>query len=480
MRQKNYIFELIPIDLIEMDPAQPRQDYGTDGEQNRLYISIKQLGSFQPLIVRKTPQGKFRILDGHRRYICLKRLVEEDKLIEFEKIPCRVYEQLPTDEEERIRFEVQNNRRSWKPIERAQVINRIRESGSFRSQEDVAKFLNIPRTLVGNSLQLRSLNLDLIAKMEKRDLKPTYQTELVRLIPKLCKIKNIEAEMIIQNIISRIDQKVIRSAKELRTLRRVFQYAKANEDFLYEYLNNSTMTVDQLIQKSNIIRTNLTFVAQKTIQVLKEKKNKGSKFLEEEKTALKELLELLSREFQSPTSPPDHRAFFVVASGNKKTDQHYERTIHTKWTTHEIRNFLLPTELQNIKTSSQDHSFMMWGHLPANKNISAWQSMQAGDTVLIYRKGKIVLAAKVLYKIQSKSLAKYLWGENDQGQTYEYLYFFANESLLDFPQSQINHLFGYSQNYTPQGLVKINQAIVDKMLTNPPTSFSVLKAGQKK
>ena len=51
MKNINAVFKEIPLQLIERDPEQPRKDFGTDGDENRLWVSIRDLGIQQPLAV---------------------------------------------------------------------------------------------------------------------------------------------------------------------------------------------------------------------------------------------------------------------------------------------------------------------------------------------------------------------------------------------------------------------------------------------
>lgn len=49
-------FEILPIDSIREDEHQPRKNFGTDGDKNRLLLSLKEIGMQQPITVK--PDGK--------------------------------------------------------------------------------------------------------------------------------------------------------------------------------------------------------------------------------------------------------------------------------------------------------------------------------------------------------------------------------------------------------------------------------------
>ncbi|MGC8803741.1 MAG: ParB/RepB/Spo0J family partition protein, partial [Bacteroidales bacterium] len=56
----------VSIDLIDVNPFQPRQDFDEETLEE-LSASIKQLGIIQPLTLRKLDNGRFQIIAGERR-----------------------------------------------------------------------------------------------------------------------------------------------------------------------------------------------------------------------------------------------------------------------------------------------------------------------------------------------------------------------------------------------------------------------------
>lgn len=285
MKGHEAIFKQIPLDQIQRDPDQPRKDFGTDGDENRLWVSIKDLGVQQPLAVSEMGDGKYIILDGHRRYICAQRL-------KLKSVPCRVYPKMDIGEFELIRFEIQNNRRPWKPLERSEAIERIKTAKRFDSNADLATFLHLSTSLVSNSLQLRKQKLEYIEMMESYDLAESYRIEFVRLKPKIRKVRNFEADEIIRIIFSKVQCNVIKSAKDFRKLGRIFLRATANEEELYQFLSNPDMTVTELDQ--NTLQSGFSLLIEELIKKIGSKKKDGIEFSSEEKTFLTQLKDFLN------------------------------------------------------------------------------------------------------------------------------------------------------------------------------------------
>ena len=57
----------IEINLIEVNPFQPRSDFD-DTSLQELATSIKELGIIQPVTVRKLDKAKFQLISGERRF----------------------------------------------------------------------------------------------------------------------------------------------------------------------------------------------------------------------------------------------------------------------------------------------------------------------------------------------------------------------------------------------------------------------------
>lgn len=286
MPHSEFVFKELPLDQIQRDPDQPRKDFGTEGDANRLMLSIKELGIQQPLAVSKIDENRYTILDGHRRYICAQK-------IQLPTVPCRIYPKLNEGEFERIRFEIQNNRRPWKPLERSEALERIKSSNNFKTNKELSAYLHLSESLIGNSLQIRRQKMEYLSLMEKHDIQESYRVEFVRLKPKIRKIKEFEIDEIIRILFERVEHGVIGSAKEFRKLGRIFLRATANEAELYRFLSDSDMTVTELDQRT--LQSGFSLVIEELIQKIGLKRQDGAAFSSQEKSFLLQLKELLNK-----------------------------------------------------------------------------------------------------------------------------------------------------------------------------------------
>ncbi len=175
------------------------------------------------------------------------------------------------------------------------------------------------------------------------------------------------------------------------------------------------------------------------------------------------------------------KIFFVVASGGHETERHYIDTIERKRTVDEASKFLAPQEIEILNKDYHGGPFAVWGAVPGSGNLRTWESMEPGDYVLIYKSGKVIFAAEVALKTRNSQMAKYLWGEDSEGKTWEYMYFLINPQETDVSMIKLNPYLGYSENYFPRGFMAIEQVKVNDLLSRYGDILSALqRIGQGK
>ncbi len=279
-------FTQIPIGQIQEDLHQPRKNFGTEGDKNRLLLSLKEIGLQAPITVKKSGPDTYLIVDGHRRYKCALE-------IGWKTISCRVLDELTAAQIEKVRFEVQNNRRPWKPLERADALARIKELAGFGTNKELAGHLYLSETLVSNSLQLRGQKEDYKKLMDTYDLSESYRVEFVKLLPKLRQIREWDVPEIIETLFQRVQHRVIQTSKDFRTIGRIFLRATANEDMILLFLKDPDMTVGEL--ERHTIQSGFALWIEQVIQKTTTMSQLGTAFSAKELVYLKELRDLLNK-----------------------------------------------------------------------------------------------------------------------------------------------------------------------------------------
>jgi hypothetical protein len=86
---KDYTVHNIPLDLVDKNPLNPR-GRGEEADIKGLLASISEIGLYYPILVNKKDDGRYMIIEGHRRFAVysLKKL----KNPEFAHVPALVIE----------------------------------------------------------------------------------------------------------------------------------------------------------------------------------------------------------------------------------------------------------------------------------------------------------------------------------------------------------------------------------------------------
>lgn len=161
----------IPINEIEANPFQPREDFEEE-ELEELVESIKVHGIIQPVTVRKIGYGKYQLISGERRTRAAIRSG-------LEKIPA--YVRVANDQGMLEMALIENiHREDLNPIEIAISYKRLIEECSL-VQEDVAKRIGKNRTTVTNYMRLLKLPNEVQLALRKNKITMGHARSLINI-----------------------------------------------------------------------------------------------------------------------------------------------------------------------------------------------------------------------------------------------------------------------------------------------------------
>ena len=138
---------LIPVDMIEPNPFQPRMSFDQDALEE-LADSIRTLGLIQPITVRRKADGRYQIISGERRFRAC-------RLAGMQLIPAYIRD---TNDQGMLEMAIVENiqREDLDPIEVALSYQRLIEECSL-TQEQMAVRVGKKRASVTNYLRLLKL-----------------------------------------------------------------------------------------------------------------------------------------------------------------------------------------------------------------------------------------------------------------------------------------------------------------------------------
>lgn len=170
------IGRMIPIDLIDPNPDQPRQAMG---DLSELMASISEKGVIEPLVVRQRT-GRFQIVAGERRY-------QAAVQVGLRELPVVIRD---VDDIEVLELALVENlqRKDLTPFEEAEALHNLVQRGSF-THEQIARRIGKSRTAITESLALHQMPDD---------------------VKRLCRLADISAKSLLLQIVRQSDpQKMV-------------------------------------------------------------------------------------------------------------------------------------------------------------------------------------------------------------------------------------------------------------------------------
>ena len=191
-------FDEIEIDLIDLNPYQPRTNFNQK-DIDELASSIKELGLIQPITI-KTKDNRYELISGERR-------LRAFKILKLKSIPAYVRK---ADDQASLEMALVENiqRKDLDPIEIAISYNRLIEELSI-SHEEMSKRVGKDRSTISNYIRL--LKLDPIIQSGIRDnfISMGHGRSLIN-------IKSKDAQLIIY-------EKILRNGLSVRQTEKIVQ-----------------------------------------------------------------------------------------------------------------------------------------------------------------------------------------------------------------------------------------------------------------
>ena len=212
-------------DLYEVLPnnRQPRLGPKEDLELQRQIEANE--GIFEPLLVEPHPdhEGKYRIIDGDRRWTNSKVLVEVQKKEEYRQIPLEITDRTLTDEERlRVWIYIHRQRKEWDAKEKEMVAYGL---------VDI-----VGRASAANILGITVRELDKLVDIYQLSEKLTNLPEPGASITWAREIKNINKSLltptVLDTIVHKVNDNEITNSKDIRKLRLVLRDPVAKQRFI--------------------------------------------------------------------------------------------------------------------------------------------------------------------------------------------------------------------------------------------------------
>jgi len=161
----------IPVDLIEINPDQPRKIFAEE-ELLELTESVKKYGVIQPIIVKKDNSGAYILIAGERR-------LRASILAGMAKIPALIRD---ADEKDSAIIALVENvqRENLGYMEEAQAYNKLIEEYGM-TQNDIAQRVGKKQSTISNKIRLLALPEDIQEALISNRLTERHARALLKL-----------------------------------------------------------------------------------------------------------------------------------------------------------------------------------------------------------------------------------------------------------------------------------------------------------
>ena len=227
-------FDEIEIDLIDLNPYQPRTNFNQK-DIDELASSIKELGLIQPITIT-TKDNRYELISGERR-------LRAFKILKLKSIPAYVRK---ADDQASLEMALVENiqRKDLDPIEIAISYNRLIEELSI-SHEEMSKRVGKDRSTISNYIRL--LKLDPIIQSGIRDnfISMGHGRAMINIDDEKLQL-SIYERIISKNLSVRNTEKLISSLKNPVK-------KKINDDLSNDFLKQKIKTEKKLQTKVDFI-----------------------------------------------------------------------------------------------------------------------------------------------------------------------------------------------------------------------------------
>ena len=213
----------LDIDDVFPNEQQPRMGPKEDLELQRQIVANE--GLFEPILVEPHPehQGRYRIIDGDRRWTNSKILVEAEKKDQYRRVPAEIIDRTLTDDERlRVWIYIHRQRKEWDAKDKEMVAYRLVE---LVGRASAANILGITVRALDKLIDVFELSRKL-TNLPDPSSAITWSREIQSISKKLL------TPRVLDQVVQRINENEITNSKDIRKLRKVLRDPIAKSAFL--------------------------------------------------------------------------------------------------------------------------------------------------------------------------------------------------------------------------------------------------------
>jgi hypothetical protein len=151
---------------------------------------------------------------------------------------------------------------------------------------------------------------------------------------------------------------------------------------------------------------------------------------------------------------------FVFTAGNSEARQHLADSFQNPVDDMKVFNdFDQPHHEELRRIRDEAGGFYAWGAVWGIRNLPTWEQMERDDFVLCVYDGIYHYVARLLAKYDNPECAEAIWGTNEEGRTWRYMYFLTEPIKIYQPVYEYE---GYLHSRY-QGFTSISDARLEEI-----------------
>lgn len=149
----------------------------------------------------------------------------------------------------------------------------------------------------------------------------------------------------------------------------------------------------------------------------------------------------------------------IQPAGGQAARRHFTHTIERPVPLEQLRSYLSADDFAALEHIYPVEQVPTWGITPGkgDVNVSTWEQIEPGDVALFVGGGQVFASGLITFKTTNVELAAALWDTDEEGQTWQYLYFLDRIQRHAMPYAEFNQAAGYKQGFIPRGAIVLKE-----------------------
>ena len=148
---------------------------------------------------------------------------------------------------------------------------------------------------------------------------------------------------------------------------------------------------------------------------------------------------------------------FIFTAGDSAARAHLADSITNPIDQNRVLEFFDLNDREIVSKINIEHGLFAWGAIPGVQNNPRWGQIKDGDWMLCVFDSTYQFVAQVVAKFDNQKFAKEVWGETDEGKTWQLMYFLTKPAAISIKTSDLSEFL--SKGY--MGFSKISEEKVN-------------------